>query len=82
MVSIRAVGCDLNHPIVNLGADRSESSADIPGRVGVLAQDRFSVVRAGIGREVEVVTQSAHKGVANRSTNEIQIVTSLCEGLT
>ena len=81
VVRVCAVGGDLHHPVVDLGADSPEGSADAPCRMGAAAKNCLRRVGASVGGEVKVVSKTTHEGVADGPTDEIKIVTCLRKDL-
>jgi hypothetical protein len=74
MVGLGAVGGDLEPAPVLADADGPEALPLGPHRIGPSGHDRLDVVRAGVGREVEVevVGQAVGEGVPDDASDQVQ----------
>lgn len=62
-----------------LEPDRPEITAGLPGRFGPAFDDGEGLFRVGVGAEVKIVTEPPEEGIADRATNEVQLVTGFGE---
>ena len=63
------------------GADGAEGDAHVPEVIRPSSEQLLDHLRAGIGGEVEVVAQAAEQRVADRATDQGELVSGCSEAL-